>query len=92
MADEYIKCSTCKCKYNNTDDDIKKNFGYDRLNKRYKCCVKCKNRKQQYQHDNYDTIKEKKHQYWIDNKDKINEKREILKKKQLKVMEQYYIV
>ena len=32
---------------------------------------KCKNRKQQYQHDNYDTIKERKHQYWIDNKNKI---------------------
>ena len=59
MADEYIACSCCKCKYNNTDDEIKINFGYNRLNKRYKCCVKRKNRKQQYQHDNYDTIKER---------------------------------
>ena len=44
--DKYIKCSQCKCKYLNSDFHILKDFGYDRLNRRYKTCKKCRSKKQ----------------------------------------------
>ena len=44
---KYIKCSTCKCKYINDDDNIKKDFGYNRLNEIYKTCVKCREKRKQ---------------------------------------------
>ena len=40
--DKYIKCSHCKCKYINNDEHIKSDFGFNRLNERYKTCVKCR--------------------------------------------------
>ena len=40
--DKYIKCSKCKCKYHNDDNHIKADFGYNRLNERFKTCVKCR--------------------------------------------------
>ena len=40
--DKYIKCSKCKCKYINNDKHIKTDFGYNRLDERFKTCVKCK--------------------------------------------------
>jgi hypothetical protein len=40
---EYIKCSKCKCKYINDEEHISKDFGYTRLNKRYRSCKKCRN-------------------------------------------------
>ena len=40
--DKYIKCSKCKCKYINDDNHIKADFGYNRLNERFKTCVKCR--------------------------------------------------
>ena len=43
--DKYIKCSQCKCKYLNSDFHILKDFGYDRLNRRYKTCKKCRSKK-----------------------------------------------
>jgi len=39
--DKHIVCSKCKMKYINDDDNIKTDFGYNRLNERYKKCVKC---------------------------------------------------
>ena len=42
--DKYLKCSSCKCKYLNEEEHIKTDFGYNRLNERFKCCVKCRNR------------------------------------------------
>ena len=42
--DKYIKCSRCKMKYLNDDKHIGEDFGYNRLNERYKVCVKCRNR------------------------------------------------
>ena len=41
-SDKYIKCSRCKCKYINDDDSIKTDFGFNRLNVRFKTCVKCR--------------------------------------------------
>ena len=43
----YIKCFACKCKYINDDDNIRNDFGYNRLNVRYKCCVKCRDKQNQ---------------------------------------------
>ena len=42
---EYIMCSQCKCKYLNDDEHIKTDFGYTRLNKRFKTCYKCRERR-----------------------------------------------
>ena len=40
--DKYIKCARCKCKFLNGEDNITKDFGYNRLNERFKTCVKCR--------------------------------------------------
>ena len=39
---KYIKCTNCKCKYINDAENIKKEFGFNRLNEKYKTCVKCR--------------------------------------------------
>jgi hypothetical protein len=39
---KYIKCTNCKCKYINDDENIKKDFGFNRLNEKFKTCVKCR--------------------------------------------------
>jgi hypothetical protein len=57
MADEdtenkYVKCSRCRMKYHNNNDDINEYFGYNRLGERFKTCVKCK----QYKIDNREWI------------------------------------
>jgi hypothetical protein len=41
---KYIKCSKCKSKYINDDEHINQDFGFNRLNKIYKTCVKCRNK------------------------------------------------
>ena len=46
--DKYIKCSSCKCKYINDDEHIKSDFGYNRLEERFKTCVKCRDKKYAY--------------------------------------------
>ena len=38
---KYIICSKCHMIYNNNDDHIKHDFGYNRLNERYTNCKKC---------------------------------------------------
>ena len=50
--DKYIKCSKCNCKYNNDDESIKTNFGYTRLNERFKTCCKCRTKHRQHRIDN----------------------------------------
>ncbi len=76
--DKYIKCSRCKCKYNNDGDSIKVHFGYNRLNERLKTCTKCRCNRKQYEQANVEQIKQNQHQYWIDNKDTINKQRQEL--------------
>ena len=58
-ADKYIKCSKCRCKYHNNDDNIKSDFGYTRLGERYKTCIKCRKTRL----DNYDKYKEYANEY-----------------------------
>jgi len=50
--DNFIKCSKCKCKYINDDEHLKTDFGFNRLNVRYKCCTKCRERAKTYYKDN----------------------------------------
>ena len=40
--DQYIVCSNCKCNYINDEEHINTDFGYTRLEERYKTCVKCR--------------------------------------------------
>ena len=47
-ADKYIKCSKCRCKYINDDYHINIDFGYNRLNERFKTCVKCRGKHKAY--------------------------------------------
>ena len=44
--DKYIMCSKCKCKYLNNDFHLLKEFGFDRLQRQYKTCKKCRRNKQ----------------------------------------------
>ena len=45
---KYIQCSKCGCKYINDDEHIKQDFGDNRLEKRFKTCVKCKGKNREY--------------------------------------------
>ena len=56
-ADKYIKCSKCKCKYHNNDDNIKTDFGHNRLGDRFKSCVKCRAKGREYWSTYYDKNK-----------------------------------
>ena len=42
--DKYIRCSKCGSKHINDEDHISTDFGYTRLEERYKTCVKCRAR------------------------------------------------
>ena len=42
--DKYIICSKCKSKYINNEEHISNDFGYTRLEERYKTCVRCRAR------------------------------------------------
>ena len=37
-----IICSTCKKKFLNTKEQVELYFGYNRLEQRFKCCVRCR--------------------------------------------------
>ena len=50
--DRYINCSACKCKYINDNEHIRTDFGYNRLQERYKTCIKCRDTRKQYNKDN----------------------------------------
>ena len=43
-VDKYVKCCKCRCKYINDDEHIKEDFGYNRLNERFKTCSKCRDK------------------------------------------------
>ena len=58
--DKHIKCSRCNCKYMNDNEHIKHDFGYNRLEERYKTCVKCRENntqdKAQYKRETHKSI------------------------------------
>eukprot|EP00973_Karenia_brevis_P026424 3646367-Karenia_brevis.AAC.1 len=59
---KYIKCTNCKCKFINDEEHIKTDFGYNRLNERYKTCVKCRAKQRAYAEANRDAINERNRQ------------------------------
>ena len=86
---KYINCSRCKMKYHNTDDSIKQYFGYNRLDERYKICVKCRQykldnrerilqrgreRAKEYYEENHEALLAKGKQYRMEHQDQINER------------------
>ena len=68
-SDKHIKCSNCKCKFINDDEHIETDFGYNRLNERYKTCVRCRAKQRAYAEANKESINEKNRQR---DKEKIN--------------------
>ena len=80
--DKYIKCSKCRCKYINDDDHIKNDFGFNRLNERFKTCMKCRERGREqnkaYREAHKDEIAERKQEY---NKQYFQEHKEYYSKK-----------
>ena len=79
--DKYIKCSRCVRKFINDNDHIKNDFGYNRLEERFKTCVQCRDKKRgqisynskMYYEENRGTILEQKQLYRQHYKDKIQE-------------------
>ena len=67
MTEIYIKCSNCKCKYHNNDENIKDDFGYNRSGERFKCCVKCRVRGRKtnktYREKHKEELDEKRREY-----------------------------
>ena len=77
---KYIICSDCRCKYVNDEEHINKDFGYTRLEGRYKTCVKCRAREQTTNKKNsekakecYEAHNEEKKEYRENNADKRRE-------------------
>ena len=69
--DKYIICSKCKCKYINDDEHIKADFGYNRLEQRFKCCVKCRDRTKRYKKEHKEERAEYDKQYEKDRREKL---------------------
>ena len=68
--DKYINCSRCKCKYINDDEHIKLDFGYNRLNVRFKTCNTCRDKRYAYMCS--ESGKASVQSYRDSNRDKIN--------------------
>ena len=89
--DKYIKCSKCKCKYINDDEHIKKDFGHNRLEERFKTCVKCRERSRTqdkvYRETHREEIAERKKEYnkqhYQDNKEYYRTQQKQYQQKQL---------
>ena len=82
----YISCSRCNNKYINDAAHIQKDFGYNRLNRIYKLCVKCRDSKREnqkqphrkehaklYYEANKETFKERARQHQIKTKEERTE-------------------
>ena len=68
MAEEcknnkYIRCSKCGSKYTNDEEHISTDFGYTRLEERYKTCVKCRARNKLSHKKYYDSHREELKEY-----------------------------
>ena len=82
--DKYIICSKCRSKYINDEEHINKDFGYTRLEERYKTCVRCRARSKinnntflekhpEKNKEYYEAHKEEAKQYRDKNADRIKE-------------------
>ena len=74
---QYIICSNCRCKYINDEEHIKRDFGYTRLEERYKTCVKCRVRNKtdckKYRDNHKEERKEYSKQYQDKHKEELKE-------------------
>ena len=61
--DKYIRCSKCGSKYINDEEHISTDFGYTRLDERYKKCVKCRARGKISRKKYYDSHREELKEY-----------------------------
>ena len=90
-VDKYIKCSKCRCKYINDDEHIKKDFGHNRLEERFKTCVKCRERSRiyskKYEQEHREEITERtrdyRQKYYQDNKEYYRTHQKLYQQKQL---------
>ena len=79
--DKYIICSDCKGKYINDEEHISKDFGYTRLEDRYKTCVKCRASKKNRSNKYYEKHKEELIEYSKKYREGHKEERKIYDKK-----------
>ena len=70
---EYINCSRCHMKFINDDEHIKTDFGYNRLNIRYKQCVRCRTKNTEYRNNNIEHARKMEKIYYENNKEKQKE-------------------
>ena len=74
--DKYIICSKCRSKYINDEEHINKDFGYTRLEERYKTCVRCRARNKincKTYSEKHPEKSEKAKEHYEANKDYLNE-------------------
>ena len=71
--DKYIICSKCRSKYINDEEHINKDFGYTRLEERYKTCVRCRARNQINSKTYHEKHPEKRQEYYEAHKEYLNE-------------------
>ena len=87
MGDKYIKCSRCVRNFINDNEHLKNEFGYNRLEERFKTCVQCRGNKRNYisynskmwYEENRDAKLEYIKQYRENNKDAIAESSRLYK-------------
>jgi hypothetical protein len=90
-AEKYIKCSKCRCKYINDDEHIKNDFGYNRLNERFKTCVVCRARNRVndktyrsiHQAEITERTRDYRKQYFQDHKEQYQERYKQYRERQL---------
>ena len=56
---KYISCSRCHKKFINEDEHIKTDLGYNRVNIRYKPCVRCRTTRTEYKETHREELREK---------------------------------
>ena len=65
----------CHMKFINDDEHIKNDFGYNRLNERYKQCVRCRTKRTEYREAHRDELREKQKEYYYEHKEELNKKK-----------------
>ena len=71
--DKYIICSGCACKYINDEENISNDFGYTRLEMRYKTCVRCRVRNKIKNNTYLEKHPEKNKEYYEAHKEEAKE-------------------
>ena len=73
---QYLYCSGCSVKFINDDEHTKIDLGYNRLNDRFKSCVKCRDRYAKCLENNREDRRAFAQNYYKNNKEYILECRE----------------